>query len=400
MGAKKEQVSGREELEEVYEPREDSFLLAEQVRLHAFGKVLDMGTGSGIQAETAKGSNKVKEVLAVDINKAAVKEAKKKGIKAKQSDLFSDVKGKFDTIIFNPPYLPQELKERDLALEGGKKGYETIMDFLGQASNFLKAEGIILLLFSSLTKKEKVEELIDHYGFEPGELSRQRIFFEELFVYKIKKSEQLKILESNNIKDIQKLAKGHRGMIYTGRPVSNSRKIAAKFQRKDIDARETVNNESRFLRILNKNKIGPKIISTGEGYFIYRYVPGVFLPEFMEQNTKKDVICVLKEVFDQCYTLDSMRINKEEMHHPYKHIIVSRSGKKTAQVTKVTLIDFERARYTEDPHNVTQFCQYLISGNLSRILVKKSIVIDKAKMISLAKKYKAEPSKKNFQDIK
>ena len=37
----------------IYVPREDSFLLAKFVEKYAFGKVLDMGTGSGIQAESA-----------------------------------------------------------------------------------------------------------------------------------------------------------------------------------------------------------------------------------------------------------------------------------------------------------------------------------------------------------
>ena len=88
----------------LYEPREDSELLVKYVKKHARGVVLDMGTGSGIQAIGA--IEKGAEVLAVDVNKEAVEHCEKKGINALQSDLFENVKGKFDLIIFNPPYLP------------------------------------------------------------------------------------------------------------------------------------------------------------------------------------------------------------------------------------------------------------------------------------------------------
>ena len=92
----------------IYEPSEDSYLLAKYVDKFSKGKVLDLGTGSGIQAETAL--KHTKEVLATDISKEAVKFVKKKGIKARISDLFSNINEKFDLIIFNPPYLPREKK--------------------------------------------------------------------------------------------------------------------------------------------------------------------------------------------------------------------------------------------------------------------------------------------------
>ena len=57
----------------VYEPAEDSYLLQKFVKKLVKGKVLDMGTGSGIQALSVKG-----DVLAVDINPEAVEKCKEK----------------------------------------------------------------------------------------------------------------------------------------------------------------------------------------------------------------------------------------------------------------------------------------------------------------------------------
>jgi len=55
----------------VYEPKEDSQLLADNLQVKNGDIVLDMGCGSGIQGITA--SLKAKKVLSVDINPAAVK---------------------------------------------------------------------------------------------------------------------------------------------------------------------------------------------------------------------------------------------------------------------------------------------------------------------------------------
>lgn len=166
----------------IYEPVEDSFLLQRYVRKYARGKVLDVGTGSGIQAITAL--EKTKDVLAVDITPLAVKLLKSKGVKARVSNLFSNVKGKFSLIIFNPPYLPEdkrEPKDSATATTGGKKGYELIEKFLKQAKNFLEKEGKILIVFSSLTGD--VEKLFKKYRYKSKKLEEEKFFFEKIYVY-------------------------------------------------------------------------------------------------------------------------------------------------------------------------------------------------------------------------
>lgn len=168
----------------IYEPAEDSYLLAKEVKKYAKGKVLDLGAGSGIQAEAAKDAG----VLAADINPECVKFVKKKGIKAIVSDLFSNIKGKFDLIIFNPPYLPKEkLEPKDSALSttGGKKGNEILEKFLSQAKDYLNKDGKILIVVSSLTPN--VKKLIKKYNYKFKKLSEQKIPFETLTVYLITK---------------------------------------------------------------------------------------------------------------------------------------------------------------------------------------------------------------------
>lgn len=138
----------------VYRDAEDSWLLQKQVEKLAKNKiVLDIGTGTGIQAITAAKSG-AKEVIAVDINPDAVSLAKENAklndvrINIFQSNLFEIVKGTFDLIVFNPPYLPPN-KPKDMAWSGGKN---LIEKFLKQAKNFLNKNGKVIFVFSSLTK--------------------------------------------------------------------------------------------------------------------------------------------------------------------------------------------------------------------------------------------------------
>jgi release factor glutamine methyltransferase len=168
----------------IYEPEEDSYLLEKYVKKYAKGKVLDVGTGSGIQALVAL--ENTKDVLAVDINPEAVDFVKKKGVNAKISDLFSNVEGKFDVIIFNPPYLPEDSEEDEESKKittGGKKGHEILEKFLKEAKEHLNENGMILIVVSSLTGD--VQSLFKKYKYRFECLEIEKMFFEQLYVYLI-----------------------------------------------------------------------------------------------------------------------------------------------------------------------------------------------------------------------
>ena len=169
----------------IYEPREDSFLLQKFVKQFAKGKVLDLGTGSGIQALTALESTP--DVLAADINPEAVSHAQKQGIQAVKSDLFSNIEETFDIIIFNPPYLPDvdvEDPESRLITTGGPKGHELLERFLKEAKQHLKKDGKILIVVSSLTGD--IPKLVKEQEYTCEKLGEEKVPFETLIVYLIK----------------------------------------------------------------------------------------------------------------------------------------------------------------------------------------------------------------------
>ncbi|MDD5253758.1 MAG: methyltransferase [Candidatus Nanoarchaeia archaeon] len=162
----------------IYEPREDSILIGKFVKEYSRGKVLDIGSGSGYLAEIAL--EKTKDVLAADINPEAVEHCKKKGINSIVSDLFSNIKGKFDLIIFNPPYLPEDPDEdEESKIITTDKGI--IERFLKELKEHLNKNGKCLMIYSSLSPVNP-SELAKKNGFSVKILKEEALFFENLYV--------------------------------------------------------------------------------------------------------------------------------------------------------------------------------------------------------------------------
>ncbi len=177
----------------VYEPSEDSFLLATYASSLS-GKILEMGCGSGIVSLSAAKANSKNEILGVDINPAAVecarRNAERNGIrncKFAQSDLFANVDGKFDTILFNPPYLPTTRDERlaiegeNAAYDGGKYGFEVAKHFIQEAPGHLAPKGRVAVIATSLNDgiKKTLEELEKCAG-SPQILAQESFLFEKI----------------------------------------------------------------------------------------------------------------------------------------------------------------------------------------------------------------------------
>src|SRR3989344_1048755 len=390
---------------DIYEPQEDSYLLQKSVRQLAFGRVLDMGTGSGIQALTAAEIPRVREFVAVDINPVAVEELKQKQIRkmtVRQGDLFEPVDGQFTVIIFNPPYLPQDKGIEDCVLYGGKKGWEIAERFFRDASRYLLPDGKILFLFSTLTNKQKIEEIGGRYLFSFQEIDRQKLAFEELFVYEITKTPLLRRLEARGIEHLTYHAQGKRGMIYKGRinlnqkiksfipSRSNYVDVAVKVKKETSEAKETIPRESSWLERANHRGICPKLLLATEEFVVTKFISGDYLLEWLETHSGPEGVAVLHQLLDQCFLLDQGKISKEEMHHPYKHIIVT-------PFRKPVMIDFERCHATEKPQNVTQFIEHIC--RLKPVLEKKGATIDIVLLREAAKEYKEGYASDSFKKI-
>jgi release factor glutamine methyltransferase len=178
--------------DDVYEPAEDSYLLIGAALSEIAGsnrrlRILEIGTGSGIVTSAMMRDAPEHIYAATDISPHAVACAKANRVPVVRADLFRGIRGRFDLIVFNPPYLPTAPDERvdgwlDCAWNGGADGRMVIDRFLGQAPTFLADRGSILLLLSSLTGIETVRERMASVGLVVREVASVRCPGERLVV--------------------------------------------------------------------------------------------------------------------------------------------------------------------------------------------------------------------------
>jgi release factor glutamine methyltransferase len=184
--------------EHVYEPAEDTFLLAEKMRVEEDDAVLDMGTGCGILAVLAV--EKAKSVLAVDINpyaiECAIKNAEMNGarerIEFRHGDLFQPIKPneQFSLILFNSPYLPSEPDEEKSwigkAWAGGRNGRKIIDRFIMNAPNFLAAGGRIQLVQSSFSDVNRTLKMFSERSLRAMVVAQVKVAFESIVLVEAK----------------------------------------------------------------------------------------------------------------------------------------------------------------------------------------------------------------------
>lgn len=182
-------------------------------------------------------------------------------------------------------------------------------------------------------------------------------------------------------KGMKWLAKGKRGEIYTD--IVDGKKVVIKRERQGSQAMNRIQNEGKWLNILNKHHIGPKCISASDTEVVMEYLEGPqFVDVFREHPQAANTKRLVKQIFEQCRILDLLKVDKQEMHNPTKHIIIANG--------KPVMIDFERCRHTENPKNVTQFCQFLM---------KLGMKVDKEEVKRALMEYKKTYDEKTYQKI-
>ena len=157
---------------EVHPPQGVSDMLANAVlaEVRTTDRVLDMGTGSGVNAILA--ASKSTHVVAVDVNPFAVRCARENAerngvsdrIDVRESDVFGRVDGRFDLIVFDPPFrwfTPRDLRERATADEN----YTSLTAFFRDVGDHLTDHGRVLVFFGTSGDLAYLQHLIREARF-------------------------------------------------------------------------------------------------------------------------------------------------------------------------------------------------------------------------------------------
>ncbi len=181
-------------------------------------------------------------------------------------------------------------------------------------------------------------------------------------------------------------ARGKRSVVYVF--TRKGVQLALKVERDDIAATGRLVNEAKFLRLLNPHGVGPHLLDSDKKSILYEFVAGKLILDYLA--SAKNPWPVLRKIFLQCRVMDSLGINKLEMHKPVKHIFVKRG-------TPV-MIDFERCYYAKRPKNVSQFAQFLLSSRV-RPLLRGKVRYRSDSVRSACQRYQKDQSVEHFKKI-
>jgi release factor glutamine methyltransferase len=175
--------------ENVLIPRQETEILVKQVikfinkLKNRKIKVLDLCTGSGIIGISLAKKFREINIIASDISKKALKVAKKnagslKNISFIESNLFENIKEKFNIIISNPPYISETefnslslevLKEPKIAITDKSDGLSFYKNIIEKAKDFLIQNGEIFFEIGYGMEKDIIK-IAENNDFELREI--------------------------------------------------------------------------------------------------------------------------------------------------------------------------------------------------------------------------------------
>src|SRR5579885_2486298 len=194
------------------------------------------------------------------------------------------------------------------------------------------------------------------------------------------------------LNNIHVLGKGYVGVVVLSR--LGKKDVALKIRRID-SSRQEMKSEAKLLKIANKAGVGPKLVDSSKNFLIMEYVEGKqimnWVRELKGRGSAAKLKSIVRQVLEDCYSLDMIHLDHGELSCIHKHVIVGKTP---------CIIDFESASLNRRTSNVTSATQSIFIGSGLSNIVKKIIKIPNTKkMIESLKKYKHDQSRKNFDNV-
>ena len=161
-------------------PRPETELLVEKVLKEDFNSMLEIGTGSGAISIALSKQMKNIKIEATDISKKALNTARQNAklsnvsIDFIQSDIFENIKVKYDIIVSNPPYISKkeynklapEIKdyEPEISLLAEEEGLSYYNKILANAKDYLTYK-VKIYFEIGYDQAEKIKEIAKKNGY-------------------------------------------------------------------------------------------------------------------------------------------------------------------------------------------------------------------------------------------
>jgi putative serine/threonine protein kinase len=188
------------------------------------------------------------------------------------------------------------------------------------------------------------------------------------------------------------LGKGFVGIVVVA--FVGGRKCALKMLRVDSD-RESFVREADLLTLANSVDVGPKFWGVTKHFLLMELVDGVLLEEWLQSHTDKAAVrCLVEDILEQCWRLDTINLDHGELSKAPKHLIVNKQD-------KPFMVDFETASTCRNASNVTSVCQYLFQGHSEACQALALILGERDKMafVDALRSYRKNRTRDTFDEL-
>ena len=174
----------------MYTPSDDSYLLADCIRQYKGMRALEIGIGSGLLLSILE--ENFTYVAGSDIDLLALQHCRQHRISSNALLVCCDAAsafgiGKFDLIVSNPPYLPNDdfYHIRDPTVHGGPSGVETTVHFINSALPLLAGDGKMLIVISSFANAGALDNVVVENKMRKKVVKEKRLFYEMLSIVEL-----------------------------------------------------------------------------------------------------------------------------------------------------------------------------------------------------------------------
>jgi release factor glutamine methyltransferase len=183
----------------MYAPSDDTFLLADCIEHYNGMRALEIGVGSGLLLNILE--KNFAYVAGSDIDLQALQHCRHHTPQENLLLVCCDAgsafgRNKFDLIVSNPPYLPDDdlddnnsnnsnNKTQDPTIYGGHKGIETTIHFINSALPLLAGDGKMLIVLSSFADSSALDRVVAEKNMHKKVVKEKRLFYETLSIVEL-----------------------------------------------------------------------------------------------------------------------------------------------------------------------------------------------------------------------
>ncbi len=176
--------------------------------------------------------------------------------------------------------------------------------------------------------------------------------------------------------------------------VTDSGTCVVKIRRMDAN-RASMEREAQLLGLANSVGVGPRLHSFSANFMLMDLAEGVPFNEWVRslrgRGRARRLRNAARELLDQCFKLDQIRLDHGELSNLAKHVFVG---------DRVTIIDFESASTSRRPANVTSVAQYVFIGSPAARRIRRMIwVPPQHELLPPLRQYKKTSSRDSYEHL-